>query len=113
MFCYFELYALSSEFGNFQFVYINQSISMIADGSSMTKVEVNMQAPKLFYIHSTCFDAGKPMEFFACGSNLLQRKIRYAIYTSSKHHLKRILHFYSTEVSIFNCIDIYLVVLRT
>jgi len=55
---------------------------LITDGISVTKVEVNMQAPRLHYIHPTCFEAGKPMEFFACGSNLLQPKFRYVIFTS-------------------------------
>jgi hypothetical protein len=63
---------------------------MITDGSSVMKVEVNKQAPKLHYIHPTCFEAGKPMEFFVCGSNLLQPKFRYVIISSSKHHLKQI-----------------------
>lgn len=37
-----------------------------------------MHAPRLHYVHPTCFEAGKPMEFVACGSNLLQPKLRYA-----------------------------------
>ena len=59
---------------------------MVTDGTSVTKVEVNMQAPRLHYVHPTYFEAGKPMEFVACGSNLLQPKFRYVIVTSSKHH---------------------------
>lgn len=60
---------------------------MVTDGTSLTKVEVNIQAPTLHYVHPTYFEAGKPMEFVACGSNLKQPKFRCEIVTSSKHHL--------------------------
>lgn len=72
-------------------IHLNDMIfHVVKDGSSVTKVEVNMQAPRLHYVNPTCFEAGKPMEFFACGSNLLQPKFRYVIVTSSKHRLKLI-----------------------
>lgn len=48
------------------------------DGTSVIKAKVEVQAPRLHYVHPTCFEAGKPMEFVACGSNLLQPKFRYA-----------------------------------
>lgn len=41
------------------------------------KIEMDMQAPKLHFVHPTCFEAGKPMEFVACGSHLRQPKFRY------------------------------------
>lgn len=41
------------------------------------KIEMDMQAPRLHYVHPTCFEAGKPMEFVACGSHLQQPKFRY------------------------------------
>ena len=34
---------------------------------------------ELHYVHPTCFEAGKPMEFVVCGSNLVQPKFRYGI----------------------------------
>lgn len=49
------------------------------DGTSVMKVEVKMQAPKLHYVHPNCFEAGKPMEFVACGSNLLRPKFRCVV----------------------------------
>lgn len=48
-------------------------------GTSVTKVMVKMQAPRLHYVYPICFEAGKPLEFVACGSNLLQSKFRYGI----------------------------------
>ncbi|KAG4945829.1 hypothetical protein JHK87_041836 [Glycine soja] len=58
-------------------VHLNDMIfHVMKDGTSVTKVEVNMLAPRLHYVHPTYFEAGKPMEFVACGSNLLQPKFR-------------------------------------
>ena len=50
---------------------------MDADGTSVMQVKVEEQAPKLHYVHPRYFEAGKPAEFVACGSNLLQPKFRY------------------------------------
>ena len=49
---------------------------MDADGTSVMQVKVEEQAPKLHYVHPRYFEAGKPAEFVACGSNLLQPKFR-------------------------------------
>ncbi|GMI64115.1 SQUAMOSA PROMOTER BINDING PROTEIN-LIKE 7, squamosa promoter binding protein-like 7 [Hibiscus trionum] len=48
-------------------------------GTSLVKIDVEMQAPRLHYVHPSCFEAGKPMEFVACGSNLLQPKFRFLV----------------------------------
>ncbi|OIV91954.1 hypothetical protein TanjilG_23215 [Lupinus angustifolius] len=58
---------------------------VVKDGTSVMKVEVNMQAPRLHYVHPTYFEAGKPMEFVACGSNLLQPKFRLLVSFSGKY----------------------------
>lgn len=52
-------------------------------------VKVEVQAPRLHYVHPTCFEAGKPMEFIACGTNLLQHKFRYLYFSSLclLHHI--------------------------
>ncbi|OVA11415.1 Transcription factor [Macleaya cordata] len=61
-------------------VYLNDMIfRVMKGGTSLTNVKVEMQAPRLHYVHPTCFEAGKPMEFVACGSNLLQPKFRFLI----------------------------------
>ncbi|CAJ1962283.1 unnamed protein product [Sphenostylis stenocarpa] len=67
-------------------VHLNDIIfRVMKDGTSLTKVEVNLQAPRLHYVHPTCFEAGKPMEFVACGSNLLQPKFRLLVSFSGKY----------------------------
>ncbi|XP_061359655.1 squamosa promoter-binding-like protein 7 [Gastrolobium bilobum] len=67
-------------------VHLNDMIYQVTkDGTSVMKVEVNMQAPRLQYVHPTCFEAGKPMEFVACGRNLLQPKFRLLVSFSGKY----------------------------
>lgn len=44
----------------------------------MLRMKLKEQGPKLHYTHPICFEAGKPMEFVVCGSNLLQPNLRYA-----------------------------------
>lgn len=50
---------------------------MCVGGTSLVKLDVGVQAPRLHYVHPSCFEAGKPMEFVVCGSNLLQPKLQY------------------------------------
>ncbi|KAL6185912.1 hypothetical protein ACLB2K_042034 [Fragaria x ananassa] len=67
-------------------VYLNDIIfRVVKDGTSVIKAKVEMRAPKLHYIHPTCFEAGKPMEFIVCGSNLLQPKLRFLVSFSGKY----------------------------
>lgn len=63
------------------FLFLNLDIfrSLICIGKTfMIKPEVKVRVPRLHYVHPTCFEAGKSMEFIVCGSNLLQAKFRYA-----------------------------------
>ncbi|KAG2395799.1 Squamosa promoter-binding-like protein [Vigna angularis] len=67
-------------------VHLNDIVfRVMKDGTSVTKVEVSLQAPRLHYVHPTCFEAGKPMEFVACGSNLLQPKFQLLVSFSGKY----------------------------
>ncbi|KAI4345510.1 hypothetical protein L6164_012625 [Bauhinia variegata] len=67
-------------------VHLNDMIfRVVKDGSSVVKVELKVKAPRLHYVHPTCFEAGKPMEFVACGSNLLQPKFRLLVSFSGKY----------------------------
>ncbi|KAH9621826.1 hypothetical protein KSS87_022152 [Heliosperma pusillum] len=59
-------------------VYLNDTIfRILGDGASVMKVKVALRAPKLHYVYPPCFEAGKPMDLIACGSNLLQPKFRH------------------------------------
>ncbi|XLR15508.1 hypothetical protein S83_043446, partial [Arachis hypogaea] len=67
-------------------IYLNDMFfRVMKDGTSMTKFKVNMQAPRLHYVHPTYFEAGKPLEFVACGSNLMQPKFRLLVSFSGKY----------------------------
>ncbi|CAN4091681.1 unnamed protein product [Withania somnifera] len=61
-------------------VYLNDMVFRVTKGGdSVVKVKLKGPAPKLKSIHPTCFEAGKPMEFFACGSNLMQPRFRFLV----------------------------------
>lgn len=47
------------------------------DGSTLTSTRLEVQAPKIHYVHPTWFEAGKPIELLLCGSSLDQPKFRY------------------------------------
>lgn len=58
-------------------------IHVLKDGTSHKKMEVN--APRLHYVHPTYFEAGKAVEFIACGSNLDQPKLRFLVSFAGKY----------------------------
>ncbi|KAF7837176.1 squamosa promoter-binding-like protein 7 isoform X2 [Senna tora] len=67
-------------------VHLNDSIfHVMKDTTSVMEVQIKVQAPRLHYVHPMYFEAGKPMEFFACGSNLLQPKFRLLVSFSGKY----------------------------
>ncbi|KAG8658768.1 hypothetical protein MANES_03G189400v8 [Manihot esculenta] len=67
-------------------VYLNNMIfRVMQDGNSVLKVNLEGQAPRLHYVHPSCFEAGKPIEFVACGSNLLQPKFRLLVSFAGKY----------------------------
>ncbi|KAL1539071.1 Squamosa, variant 2 [Salvia divinorum] len=61
-------------------VYLNDMIFRITkDATLVHEVKVKHRSPKLHYIYPNCFEAGRPMEFVACGSHLLQPNFRFLI----------------------------------
>ncbi|XP_011090876.1 squamosa promoter-binding-like protein 7 [Sesamum indicum] len=61
-------------------VYLNDMMFCVRkDANSVMKIKVKDRSPKLHYIYPTCFEAGRPMEFVACGSYLLQPKFRFLV----------------------------------
>ncbi|XP_012455433.2 squamosa promoter-binding-like protein 7 isoform X1 [Gossypium raimondii] len=64
----------------FMTIYLNNMIFRTRkDGTSMVKIDAEVQVPRLHFVYPACFEAGKPMEFVACGSNLLQPKFRFLV----------------------------------
>ncbi|KNA24900.1 hypothetical protein SOVF_011410 [Spinacia oleracea] len=67
-------------------VYLNDtSFRIMREGASVMKVKVAVRTPKLHYVYPPCFEAGKPMDLLACGSNLLQPKFRSLISFAGKY----------------------------
>ncbi|KAH8499888.1 hypothetical protein H0E87_015218 [Populus deltoides] len=67
-------------------VYVNNMIfNVTKDGNSVMKVNVEGHAPRLHYVHPTCFEAGKPIELVVCGSNLLQPKFQFLVSFAGKY----------------------------
>ncbi|CAK9318570.1 unnamed protein product [Citrullus colocynthis] len=66
-------------------VYLNNMIFRAVEGESVMKIEMDMHAPRLHYVHPTCFEAGKPMEIVACGSHLRQPKFRSLVSFAGKY----------------------------
>jgi hypothetical protein len=80
--------------GNF-LIYLNNMIFRVnKGGSSVIKVKVEERVPKLHYVHPMYFEAGKPVEFVVCGSNLRQPKFRFLLSFDGKY-LKYDVHVHS------------------
>ncbi|KAK9079871.1 hypothetical protein SSX86_001544 [Deinandra increscens subsp. villosa] len=68
------------------FVSLNSTIfSVMKGGMSVIKLKAEGKSPRLHYVQPTCFEAGKPIEFLACGSNLLQPRLRFLVSFAGKY----------------------------
>ncbi|KAI6683921.1 hypothetical protein NL676_029834 [Syzygium grande] len=68
------------------YIFINDMVfHLMKDGTSVVKVEAGVRTPRLHYVHPMCFEAGKPMEFVVCGSDLLQPQFRFLISFAGKY----------------------------
>ncbi|KAL5701518.1 Squamosa promoter-binding-like protein [Ranunculus cassubicifolius] len=59
-------------------VRLNDMVFRVLKGETST-VKMEILAPRLHYVHPSCFEAGKTMEFVACGSNLHHSKFRFLV----------------------------------
>ncbi|CAE6109265.1 unnamed protein product [Arabidopsis arenosa] len=67
-------------------VYLNNMIfRLIKGGTTLKRVDVKLESPKLQFVYPTCFEAGKPIELVVCGQNLLQPKCRFLVSFSGKY----------------------------
>ncbi|KAK4795650.1 hypothetical protein SAY86_027976 [Trapa natans] len=67
-------------------VYLNNMVfCVLKGGPSVVKGKVADQAPRLHYVHPMCFEVGGPVEFVACGSNLLGSKFRFLVSFGGKY----------------------------
>ncbi|KAG2300168.1 hypothetical protein Bca4012_011763 [Brassica carinata] len=67
-------------------VYLNNMIfRLIKGGTTLRRVDVKVESPKLQFVYPTCFEAGKPIELVVCGLNLVQPKCRFLVSFSGKY----------------------------
>ncbi|ESQ41891.1 hypothetical protein EUTSA_v10012721mg [Eutrema salsugineum] len=67
-------------------VYLNNMIfRLMKGGTTLKRVDVKLESPKLQFVYPTCFEAGKPIELVVCGHNLLQPKCRFLVSFSGKY----------------------------
>lgn len=68
------------------FIFLNNLIiHVLKDGSSLMNIKMEVKAPRIHYVYPTYFEAGKPMEFVVCGSNLNQPKFRFLVSFAGKY----------------------------
>ncbi|PKA60901.1 Squamosa promoter-binding-like protein 9 [Apostasia shenzhenica] len=65
--------------GNILIYLSNVIIQILKDGTSHINVMIESKAPRLHCVQPTYFEAGKAMEFIACGSNLDQPNLRFLV----------------------------------
>ncbi|KAF8765656.1 hypothetical protein HU200_008151 [Digitaria exilis] len=59
------------------FIHVNNMIfQVLKDGATLTSTRLDIQSPRIDYVHPTWFEAGKPVELILCGSSLDQPKFR-------------------------------------
>ncbi|KQK06300.1 squamosa promoter-binding-like protein 9 [Brachypodium distachyon] len=59
------------------FVHVNNMIfQVLKDGATLMSTRLEVQAPRIHYVHPTWFEAGKPVELLLCGSSLDHPKFR-------------------------------------
>ncbi|XP_068659639.1 squamosa promoter-binding-like protein 7 [Aristolochia californica] len=63
----------------------NMIFQVLNDGTSLMSIKMEIRVPRLHYVHPTFFEAGKPMAFVACGSNLRQSKFRFLVSFAGKY----------------------------
>ncbi|CAN0856058.1 Squamosa promoter-binding-like protein 7 [Linum grandiflorum] len=67
-------------------VYLDDlTFRVLKGGTSVMQLSVGTQSPRLHYVYPNCFEAGKPMEFVACGSNLFQSNFRLLVSFDEKY----------------------------
>ncbi|XP_010914362.1 squamosa promoter-binding-like protein 9 isoform X3 [Elaeis guineensis] len=71
--------------GNIHIYLNNNIIQVLEDATLLNSIRMEVQVPRLHYVFPTFFEAGKPMEFIACGSYLDQPKFRFLVSFAGKY----------------------------
>ncbi|XP_074573993.1 squamosa promoter-binding-like protein 9 [Curcuma longa] len=71
--------------GSFLIYLSNTIIHVLQDGTTLTNIKMEVRPPRLHYVYPAYLEAGKPLEFVACGSNLRQPKFRLLLSFCGKY----------------------------
>ncbi|XP_072959951.1 squamosa promoter-binding-like protein 9 isoform X2 [Typha angustifolia] len=77
--------SLLSGRGTFLIYLSNKIVQILKDGTSLMNIKMEVQAPKLHYVHPPYFEVGKPIKFVLCGSYLDQPKFRSLVSFNGKY----------------------------
>ncbi|CAM0955541.1 unnamed protein product [Alopecurus aequalis] len=67
---------LSEDAANLVRNLVNAPSSLLLDGATLMSTRLEVQAPRIHYVHPTWFEAGKPIELLVYGSSLDRPKFR-------------------------------------
>ncbi|KAK3138795.1 hypothetical protein QOZ80_5AG0373510 [Eleusine coracana subsp. coracana] len=86
------------------FIHVDNMIyQVLKDGTTLTSTRLEVQAPRIHYVHPAWFEAGKPVEFLLCGSSLDQPKFR-SLLSFDGDYLKHDC-FRLTSLDAFDCVE--------
>ncbi|CAL9096246.1 unnamed protein product [Musa textilis] len=71
--------------GNIHIYLCNTIVQILEDQTSLMSTRMEVQVPRLHYVYPTFFEAGQPVEFIACGSNINQPKFRFFVSFAGKY----------------------------
>ncbi|XP_072984031.1 squamosa promoter-binding-like protein 9 isoform X2 [Typha latifolia] len=77
--------SLLSGRGTFLIYLSNMIVQILKDGTLLMNIKMEVQAPKLHYVHPSYFEVGKPIKFVLCGSYLDQPKFRSLVSFNGKY----------------------------
>ncbi|KAL6909949.1 hypothetical protein ACP4OV_001207 [Aristida adscensionis] len=86
------------------FIHVDNIIfQVLKDGETLMSPRLEVQAPRIHYVHPTWFEAGKPVELLLCGTSLDQPKFR-SLLSFDGDYLKHDCHRLTTQDT-FGCVQ--------
>ncbi|XP_064956742.1 squamosa promoter-binding-like protein 9 isoform X2 [Musa acuminata AAA Group] len=71
--------------GNIHIYLCDTIVQILKDQKPLMSTRMEVQVPRLHYVYPTLFEAGRPVEFIACGTNLNQAKLRFLVSFAGKY----------------------------
>ncbi|CAL9116363.1 unnamed protein product [Musa acuminata var. zebrina] len=71
--------------GNIHIYLCDTIVQILKDQKPLMNTRMEVQVPRLHYVYPTLFEAGRPVEFIACGTNLNRAKLRFLVSFAGKY----------------------------